>query len=245
MLNKEYILECLNKYCVFDDELCAGNFEEKIITPLKNAKCFNDWTFDSGLSKGVLIFGELDYVIKIPFSAEWIEEDEYFYETEDGTTEYETCGGCPGDLFCGVEVEGYSKRNSWDYCETEELRYLVAKKNGLAEHFAEIVFLGEAGGWPIYCQARACMFNSDASTLSRINRTYTENDRKSVETIQKETGMYLNNEWLLDFLIFYGNERLFDFLRFCDEQKISDLHDGNIGYINGIPCLVDYSSYEV
>ena len=132
MLTKEYILEKINKYCTLNEDLCEGTFYEQVVSPLVDAQCFDDWTWDSGVSKGVLIFGELDYVIKIPFYCEWFEGEGGYYDDEDNWVEDEP--GCPsGYPFQGTEVEGYCHQNEWDYCETEELRYLAAVKNGMED----------------------------------------------------------------------------------------------------------------
>ena len=50
--------------------------------------------------------------------------------------------------------------------------------------------------------------------------------------------------WMLDFFIYFGEEMMEKFAQFCFDWNIHDLHDGNIGYHGGVPCLVDYSSYD-
>jgi hypothetical protein len=114
----------------------------------------------------------------------------------------------------------------------------------MEEHFAKTSFIGEAKGWPIYSQVKASMFYSDEAYSSRSKKTYSEKDRESVKAIQSTTKFYINDEWLMDFIIFWGEERTLEFIKFCDEQFIDDLHNNNIGYVRGIPCLIDYSSFD-
>ena len=173
MLNKEYILEQLNKYCTLNEKLCEGTFYDQVVSPLEDAQCFNDWTWDSGLSKGVLIFGELDYVIKIPFYCEWLEGESGYYDEEDNWVDGEP--GCPSsNPFQGVEVEGFIHDNEWDYCETEQYRYVVAERNNVENYFAKTWFLGNASDWPIYAQVRACMYRSEESRSTRSRKNYSE-----------------------------------------------------------------------
>ena len=243
MLTKEYILEKIEKYCTLNEDLCSGTFYSQVVSPLEDAQCFNNWTFDSGVSKGVLIFNDLDYVIKIPFYCEYYEGEEGYYDDEDNWIEGEP-GEPTGDAFSGVEVEGYCHQNEWDYCETEELRYLAAEKNNMEEHFAKTWCIGTVQDWPIYAQIKCCMYRSEESYSTRSKKTYTAEDQESVRNIQDTTKVWTQEDWLIDFLHYWGRDRLIAFMQFCDQWNIDDLHGGNLGYICGVPCLVDYSSYN-
>ena len=245
MLNEKFILEQIEKYCRLDEELSEGTFYEKVVVPLEASTEFNqyDWTYDYGVSKGVLIFNDLDYVIKIPFYAEWFEGYEVDYDEENDEPIYEDgyTADCP---FQGVEVEGFIKENSWDYCETETLIYEVAKRNSMEDHFAKTYMIGYANHWPIYAQVRACMLRSEESYTTRSKKNYTEEERETANAIRDNEKFYLDEEWLMDFIAFWGKERMLQFIKFCNDWFIDDLHGGNLGYVNGIPCLVDYSSYN-
>lgn len=247
MLTKEYILDNMKKYCKIDTntDLCLGNFYDLVISPLEKANCFKDYhmSYDNGLSKGVIIFDELDYVIKIPFVCSWYEEETEWDEEKDECVVI--CEGGPsGYPFGGVEVEGYCFHNDWDHCETELYRYCEAEKSGLEEHFAKIWFLDCINGWPIYAQSKACMYNTEDSYSSRSRKHYTDKERATANAIQSSSHFYIAQEWMMDFIQYWGKDKLLDFIKFCDEWFIDDLHDGNIGYICGVPCLVDYGSFS-
>jgi hypothetical protein len=256
MLNEKFILEQIEKHCCLDENLCSGTFYDQVVRPLEHSEEFNqyDWTYDSGVSKGVLIFDNLNYVIKIPFYAEWYEDGDPEVERDDsgktlydsdGNTRYLCFDGCVADCpFQGTQVEGFVKENEWDYCETEVLRYEVAKRNSMEDHFAKTYYIGSALGWPIYAQVRACMFRSEASYSTRSKKNYTEEERETARKIRDEKNFYLDEEWLMDFIAFWGEERMLAFIKFCDEWFIDDLHGGNLGYVDGVPCLVDYSSFD-
>lgn len=244
MLNKDFILEKLNEHCEFNRYLCEETFFDMVVSPLEVASCFqkNTWTWDTGVTKGVLIFDELDYVIKIPFGCEYLEEEAYYDDNDNWVVEVE---GGPNDyMFSGVQVEGFIHNNEWDYCETEFLRYQVAQKNAIEDCFAQIWFLGVVQAWPIYAQIKACMFRSESSRSARSQKNYSNAERETAKTIQNTAKFYVEEEWLIDFLNYWGQEKLLDFIKFCQDWEIDDLHPGNLGYVCGVPCVVDYSSFN-
>ena len=245
MLNEKFILEKIEKYCELNENLSSGTFYEQVVRPLENSEEFNqyDWTYDSGVSKGVLIFDDLDFVIKIPFYAEWFEEEEIDYDEENDEPIYAD-GYTSEYAFEGTQVEGFVKENNWDYCETETLVYEVAKRNSMEEHFAQTYLIGFAKGWPIYAQVRACMFRSEESYSTRSKKNYTKEERETARKIREDERFYLDEEWLMDFIAYWGEERMLQFINFCNQWFIDDLHGGNLGYVCGVPCLVDYSSYN-
>ena len=243
MLIKEYVLEKIKEYCTLDETLCRETFEDLVVSPLENAKCFEDWTWDSGVTKGVLIFDELDYVIKIPFYCEW-DEGDYDYDEETNETIIIRESGPFDTPFEGVQVKGFIHDNDWDYCETEQYRYIVAERNGLNEHFAKTWFLGTVQDWPIYAQAKANMFLSSASQSTRSKRKYSKQEMDTAKSIKDTLGSEIDEEWMIDFINYWGKDRLVELLNFCNEWDIDDLHLGNIGYVYGVPCIIDYSSYR-
>ena len=242
MLNKDFILEQIEKHCTLDTRLCEETFYSMVVEPLECSD-LGEFDYDSGATKGVLVFDELDYVIKIPFYCEyyegysdWDDETEEWVEVEEG--------GPSEEPFSGVEVEGFVHHNPWDYCETEQYRYQVAERYGVEEYFAKTWFLGKVNGWPIYAQVKANMFCSQSSYESRSKREYSEKEKESANTVKKSTGFYLDTEWVIDFLNYFNEAKYIALANFCEEWDIEDLHNGNIGYVNGAPCIVDYSSYE-
>ena len=255
MLTKEYILECLDKYCDFGS-LCENTFYEQIVKPLEDNQCFSNWTYDSGVSKGVLIFQELDFVVKIPFMGnddggyESHFEDEngewrYSYETnaskyiKDGKWEWKG-GEYYFSDFCGAgDFE-------WNYCALEAKYYKDAVAAGVERCFAKTEFLGEANDHPIYIQERCSMFGAEYHSSKReMYAKRTKKDYEQVTELRHQMDFsQIDDDWMLDFLIFWGESVLKKFISFIQTQSIWDLHNGNIGYRHGVPCLVDYSSYE-
>lgn len=119
-----------------------------------------NWTWDNAMSKGVLIFTDLNFVVKIPFNgwAKWQEDSHYedengnwhcwesahknidelkshYYKIMDGYEDY--CEFSRADF--NEESEG------WDYCMVEQIRYEKAIAAGLETMFAKTEFIGRVG----------------------------------------------------------------------------------------------------
>lgn len=115
--------EILNalEYCDFED-IKEASFWDNVVDTFKQ-KYKKPCYCDSGATKGVLIFRELGFVIKIPFIGD---DEDYFYGS------------------------GYS--DGWNYCQTEEKKFEFAKECGLDRCFLETKFIGHVNNHPIYIQ---------------------------------------------------------------------------------------------
>lgn len=264
-MTKEYILECLKKYCNFDNVILhQNNFETLIINPLEEASCFHNWDYAHGVSKCVLIFYTLNFVVKIPFTG---------YEDENmETSSYEDGGGfwasyteahhTNGDLRTGFvhrecESEYFDfycasfpkKSHGWDYCAVEEEISKIATQEGLGQLFAKTELLGVVGNnnYPIYIQERCITYDDYATTDSGRDKSTsrTDKDYKVAKTLRDKYDLFFEDDWLLDFILFYGEETLEKLAHFISDKGISDLHSGNIGYsLENEPCLIDFSGYD-
>lgn len=253
IMTKEYILECLERYCCFD-MLHQYSFEEQVVNQLKANQCFNNWTWDTGATKGVLIFSELNFVVKIPFSG-WEEYEESHYENSRGSHKWYYSGTHMPSKWVKIEGEEkfydfsgarcYNNEDEWNYCQAETELAVRAKEAGLASCFAITSLLGLANGYPIYIQDRCSIFSDEESTTNKEKyKNRTKADYKSLREVRERVDFWsIDDNWLLDFLIYFGEEMLRDLTNFIFDNNIEDLHNGNIGYIKGVPCLVDYSSY--
>jgi hypothetical protein len=127
----------------------------------------------------------------------------------------------------------------WDYCGLEVCTYKQAVAENLGKYFAEEGFLGVIDNRPVYWQAHCLPFNE------------IDMDYNSEEYIQKkavadeffnETSIYIgNNCWMADFIRAYGKNELIRLNSFIQEYHISDIRNSNIGYLNDMPVLIDYS----
>lgn len=239
---KKYILECLEKYCDFT-ELSEQTYEQKIIDPLRADGCFKDWTYDAGVTKCVLIFSGLDFVVKIPFRGCHCWEEVWDDEAQEYTGDGEEVFYDFNLDSAGPEMAERYAEDHWDYCDIELDRTRLAEEEDLLDCFAPVEFLGFAKEYPIYIQKRAVMFDSSEARTARSKKERSDEDFKWAEEIRQEGFLYVDSEWTLDFLYYFGVEIYRKLDAFCERYGIEDLHMGNIGYIDGRPCLVDFSSY--
>lgn len=114
-------------------------FYSQVVTHFKE-KYHKTFSYDTGATKGVLIFPNLDFVIKIPFT--YTEDDEEF---------------------CGADDSG----EGWNYCEVEEIKYQRAETFGVNNCFAKTVLVGNIKGYPIYAQEKAKVFGKEGSPSPR------------------------------------------------------------------------------
>lgn len=213
--NKEelnYIMEALSN-CNFDD-LDYDIFELEFIHDFKN-QYSKEFDYASGASKGVLIFKELGFVIKIPFSY---------------------CDGC--ELIGADEGE-----ENWDYCSQEVARYELAEEDNVHTLFLEIEFFDYINNYPIYIQPYAEVLSKISGVAYHSNHcSSTEKERDLVQEIDtKEKYEMLDAGWEADLLVQYGIKKFKQFKQYLEDNWIVDLGDENIGYIGKIPVLIDYA----
>lgn len=212
--NLKEILDILEE-CDFDF-LDSKTYRDKIIYYFKQ-KYKKPFWYESGASKLALIFENLPYVIKIPFSG---------YYSNDGDEEY-------GD-FCNAGSEG-----NWDYCEVEENIYKYAEKNGLADCFAKTEKIATINGYPIYKQEYVTVYDYGESSC------HTQQDEEKISSFCEEEDFYAcEQNWLADVLAYFGETIFNKLVAFIRQEDINDLHNGNIGYIGLKPVLMDYSGWD-
>lgn len=215
------ILEALS-YGTFDEN-DEAEFYPVVVQPFSE-KYKKPFDYATGATKGVLIFEQLGFVIKIPFCRN---SEDCYYNSAYG--EYECC------YFTGANTD-----NGWDYCEAEANKYERAEEEGLAQCFAKTKKIGDIDGYPIYMQELADIYKS-----IDYQSSHTEEDSRQVSSICNSNNFYMFNiEWLSDAFHYYGEKIFHKLLEFIRTVGINDLHDGNIGYIGNRPVLVDYSSFD-
>lgn len=186
----------------------------------------------NGVTKFVILHKNADEVIKIPFNGKF--ENYYGEEGEYDTPETEFIHfECANDLCTGAA--------NWDYCENELIKYEDAVDAGFGEFFAatrfdivndKIVYLQET------CEAFCDSDYSVAETSEAAKKSYHDNEDRF--------DTYINSQWMIQAIEYYGVEKVVDFLRYIRQHDMaSDLHMGNIGYTRtGKPVLIDWAGYR-
>ena len=221
MVNVRALLDFFEE-CYLDEDLTEDNFFDNVIEHLPKNISFK---YFSGATKLVILFPGADYVIKIPFNGQYTynDEDELIYwEFENGS--YGCC---------------------WDYCLGEVEKYAEAEEIGLENFFAKTELIGHVHGHPIYVQERATIYEDVAKEKDKQKNSWER--RKSARELCDYKGYScFNGLWILDLQDYCGgpDDELFcSFMNYVTDY-ISDLHMGNVGYIDGKPVLVDYSGFD-
>ena len=178
-----------------------------------------DFSYNTGISKLVLKPKNKDYVIKIPFST--------FYEEEDG--EYYSFS-CYGD-------------RKWNACEYEEELYNLAKRYDFEKFFLPIKFVGVTNNYPIYIQAKAEII------YDNIEKYRTYNSSIDTRKILKEKHIGLMSKlvenWFDAVHMLCREDEFVEFLNFLQIHNIiDDLHEANVGFYEGMPVIIDYAGFN-
>lgn len=185
--------------------------------------------YATGASRLVLFPTNKDYVIKIPYRG-------FFCQRNNDVKE---------SPFTAAYASVDPDLVGWDYCEAEEMLFRLAENNGVGEYFAETIQIGEVRGYPIYAQPRAKLNSSsnicereDYSSIEQISSQITE---EYSDILGEE---FLPEYWMKEFIAAFSDDELEGLLNFIEQADISDLHEENVGFINGKPIIFDYVGYR-
>lgn len=245
MITKEELFEDLKK-CHLTEPLHFMNFEDQIYPLIKK---YGETIFIAhGVSRGVIVPIESDFVIKIPFS-HTVDEDSSWETWEEVIEDYGSEENALKDDFW-QDDDGYyyptCPMQFGDYCKMEVEIYHHAQEEGLEEVFAAEEKLGEINDFSIYYQVKAESFEyHSSSSVNSTDPQKLENAKTVIDSYQNDNGAYIfNKTWLADVLITFGREYLERLFNFLNQENISDLHRGNLGYIDTIPVIFDYASFD-
>lgn len=184
---------------------------------------------NNGATKGVMIFDNLDYVLKFPFMKEEIErwdKNSHIFVTQ--------------------------VKDTINYCEIESEVYDDAVREGIEDMFAETFLLGYFHDFPVYAQKRVeC--DEDSLTDSFSNHCYEEWCSENGYDSDDETARDEYNDVSYDYedasevyvcmRDYYSAEEFVRFCNFIDDNYINDLHVGNFGFFKGRLVVIDFSGY--
>lgn len=259
------VFELMKKECTIDGTVDTVNMHDNIIAPLRECAELAgvEWTFDEGVSKLAILFPTLGFVIKVPYTGYWESDGE---EPCDDCSKWDECDGCQWDCarrrHWDEEHDEYANYfdfngaglyldknaspdmnlcNSWDYCAAEEYLTRAATAEGVEVCLAPVTLLGYIDEHPIYTQPYAAIY-ADYYTSTR--KTHSKEEKITTEeACRRINGWCFNVDWLTDFLQYYGDDIFYKFMAFIRKYEIRDLHNGNVGYIDGAPVLIDYGGF--
>lgn len=216
----------------YTDEEENSIFDDLLVSPLEK----NSSTFDvkCGCTKIVIIFDELPYVIKVPFSGMVIYD---YNEDDDIESEYNRF------------YENAIADDSSDYCADELDRIKGAEEQGFGCVFPETEFLCKINGTSFYIQEKVYDYNN------RVGHNYYQSKSQYAKNIVKELqeeGTYNigYSSWMESFVEIYGVDFLKNLVNwekevYADSSMFNDMHGGNYGYKeDGRPCILDASGFR-
>lgn len=213
----------------FNDE---GYFTEEDVEYLISDIPIDNFNYETGATKCVIIPDDADFVIKIPFNAiissclSCEKEKDYFNCTQSCCpfNHFKCGGGLNHDNYCALEEELYNK------VKTEYSQFI--------DFFLPTTKICEVDDYPIYIQKKAEVFENKIYSTS-------ENSKKKVESCNFPVSAPI--EWLAKCLEDMDNnlEMYYDFLSMLNKLGMNgDLHRGNVGYYNGHAVLIDYAGFR-
>jgi len=198
----------------------------------------------------VKILNEIEHVIATDFYSIYRMEDALqkvsapAFSVDSGVTK-----GC-------IIPEGFDFVIKWtkdkreNEAEQELEIYQEAVARGIDFLFPQTCFLCEVSGVKFFAQQKV-----DCSRGNLDEKTYSKYKKitKTVkqEIFQKAQKGFYNNAWggidilwLSMVISLYGKKTTLKLEQFTMDFKINDLHNGNIGFINNRPVLLDFSGYH-
>ena len=192
-----------------------------------------DFHIENGISKAVIIFDSLPYVIKIPFNGMW----NYEYDYDEETDEY---------IECDADFIYFNRARALDtsdYCWNELDKVIMAHDCGYGCFLPETAVVYEDNsGRRFYIQEKvrpACEHNFTPTT-SKDSRDRAANLASGYRICSED--------WRAAAIESYGEDILISFIDWNYAGALGyldDMHSGNYGYrFDGTPVLFDVSGFR-
>lgn len=187
---------------------------------------------ENGITKAVIIFDSLPYVIKIPFNGMW----EYDYDYDEENDEY-----IESDASF-IYFNHARALDTSDYCWNELDKIVKAYDYGYGCFFPETAVVYENNGWRFYIQEKvrpACERNFTPTTSK---------DSRDKAANLMSWYRICSEDWRAAAIESYGEAILISFIDWNYAGALGyldDMHNGNYGYrFDGTPVLFDVSGFR-
>jgi hypothetical protein len=141
----------------------------------------------------------------------------------------------------------WSKEFDYSDAEDECEIYKKAIEKGIAFLFPQTEILCRINGFAIVIQEQVdyAFGDMDWKEIDNLKHQCRTVSNKLITKI--ENNIYRSRipiVWLKALVCIYGKKITKSFEEFTNEQKINDLHCGNVGFLNGKPIVLDFSGYH-
>lgn len=137
----------------------------------------------------------------------------------------------------------------FDYSDAEDECeiYKKAIEKGIAFLFPQTEVLCRINGFAIVIQEQVDYAYGDMDWKEIDNLKHQCRTVSSKLITKIDSHIYRSrvpNVWLKALVCIYGKKITKSFEEFTNEQKINDLHCGNVGFLNGKPIVLDFCGYH-
>ena len=179
-----------------------------------------DYFVTCGVSKLVIVVGDLPFVIKVSFNGAWAynwdDSENYFYKFTQANSDF-------GD----------------DYCADELSATISLKDEGFGKFVPDMMWLGKYNGHDFFVQMKA----KPLCDIKKLNAT-----PDSLAKVALSNKSVFRDDWLALVYDFYGEDewnRFIEWARAYDPEILADMHHGNYGIDKeGRPVLIDISGFR-
>lgn len=188
-----------------------------------------NFVLSNGCTKGVIMCHDWDFVLKVGFRDGDFDQD-----------------------FCAIECRNYQ-------------RLVDSQQEYLTEMFAPVERVGRWCGIPIYAQS-FCSVDDEGTSEELKSHQYSNWVEEGCEGWERDPGLtdeeaeedrfsyfedyyYIGSDTFEDISDLFYDSHAPSVIDDCEDylydHLISDIHTGNIGVLNGIRVIVDYSGFDV
>ena len=139
------------------------------------------------------------------------------------------------DYVIKIPFKGYE-----NLCEAEADIYWRAVARGFEENFAPCFYVCSYKELPLYAMIKCDCGEDYEDIMSRISHQYITDDMFDADEAWE---CYEDEGCLSIFEDRYEDEKRYKWCRFIHSNHISDIHGGNVGFLNGKLVMVDYSGF--
>ena len=134
------------------------------------------------------------------------------------------------------------------YCSAEEANYEMALTEGVEDRFAEIHYLTVFEGFTFYVMERAdCDYDDICSEMQDIlvDTALEDGEYDGDEEFARNEIYWTGDSDRVDefFETIMDCQEYHHWSAFCSDNRITDIHAGNIGKIDGRWVVIDYAGY--
>lgn len=187
---------------------------------------------ENGITKAVIIFDNLPYVIKIPFNGTW----DYDYDYDEENDEWIECDAIFTYFNCARAFD------TSDYCWNECDKIKMAQERGYGELFPDMEQIWEdEHGRHFYIQEKV------QTSREGMSKEVSENSKARAESLDKQY-KFCNNDWRASVIECYSEALWISFVNWNDSGflgYLEDMHSSNYGYrFDGTPVLIDVAGFR-